>query len=161
MSNELETLFSPEEQEVIQKCVDTGMLDSIPSALESAGFSNMTPDREKALDKYIASFRTVSDEGSEVLSELQQKELKEGYRIESPEEEKKWQEKLDKEMAEKKEKQMQRMGIEEMPVTDRTPDNASDFSLSKNEIMEQLKTRGIPFKPQQSKAELASLLEAA
>jgi len=162
----LSPLFKDNEIAIIEKCIEGGAYDNIPSALDSHCIFEMTPAKETLLDEYVAEHRpVVLSEDSEVRKEMLEAEMdrtRTGEKlIETPEQEAEWQAKLDAERA-SKEANIKGGKVEEEAKTsteDSIPeDDLSEVELTKNEIMETLKSKGIPFKPAQSKAELSDLL---
>lgn len=156
-----EEVFNEEERATIEKCLENAQFDSIPSALESMGHFDFSPEKEKALEEYLKIKRPVSDDAeSAVRNELQEKTIKDGFRIETPEEEKEWQARID---AEKKVKEESLRGVtvEAPPIVEIPPDDLSEVEMTKAEVMEELTKLNISFKPAQAKAELVDLLNAS
>lgn len=165
-------VFTEKERQVIDICLVSGQFDSVPSALESAGFFDFTQEKELVLQEYLNAHRPVSLESeSAVMNELQKKEM-EGYKIETPEQEKYWQEKIDAERAEKLAKLRDEKSDTQSPTTQspiaqvqegvvETTDDLNEIEMTKAEVMEELKKRNVDFKPAQSKAELVDLLAAS
>lgn len=168
-----EEIFSEAERDVIKKCMESGQFDSVPSALESAGFLEMTPEKERALQEYLNVERPISlDTESEVMAELQQKEIKEGYKIETQEEEAYWQKRLDDERTGKLAK-LKGEVIPDVSITDSKdnadaispssplPDDPDEIDMTKAEICSALKVLEIKFDPNKSKAELSKILDSS
>ena len=166
MTNELQAVFSEKEIEVIETCVKCGTLKSIPSALESAGFMDMTRAKEQALGNFLKSFEEAPMPESEVKKEFNKWE-REGNRIETREQELYWQKRFDDE---RKANEAKYRGEEVAspdtstalappPADTKEDEDLSEVELTKAEIVEILKTKGIKFNPNQSKAELSTLLE--
>lgn len=167
-------LFTEDERQLIDQCVESGAYDNIPSALGGLNSYDLTPEKEKALQEYLNEKRPIVDTGeSDVRNELRQKEL-EGFKIETPEQEAEWQARINEENAAKKAAQIgetqetsesvAESSTEtpvETPVESIPADDLSEIELTKAEIMAELTKKGIAFKPAQSKAELSNLLSDA
>lgn len=146
MIKTFEELFSEEERKIIDLCVKFGNYTEVPSQLDSENFPPMTPEREAALEKYLNEHKKIVVDGdSEVRQEMEVQIAKGELLIDSPEKEAEWQAKIDAELAEKQRK------LSGKPVDE-------NEGLSKVEIMERLRERGIEFKPTQAKSELLDLL---
>jgi len=92
------SLFTPEEKEMILKAVDNGDLDHI-TCLPGI---KLTPDKEKEIEKIVLDLREIDlGDESKVREEMDIFWAKKGM-IDTPEKEKEWQEKIDKENEEKK-----------------------------------------------------------
>lgn len=161
---ELQEQFTDEERVIIEKCVEKGMFDCVPSALESSGCLEFTPAKERALNHYLDLKKPIlPDEESAVRDEMRQQESERsangvGILIETPEQEREWQAKLDAERIQKEEKIKTRIENTASSAEKILNDDLSEIEMTKNEIMAELTNKGIPFKPAQSKAELSDLL---
>ena len=161
MSQDHLAIFSEKEREVIEKCVASGQYLSVTSALESAGFIEFTPEKEKALDAFLNTVRPVVQKESKVKEEMN-KWLLAGNQIDTPEKEKYWQDKLDAEKAELRAsmtKEDKEVEAKELAAKTLPEDDLAEVDMTKAEIMDALKAKGVEFKPQASKAELSALLE--
>jgi hypothetical protein len=175
----LEEIFNEEQREIIDLCISNGQFDSIPSALESRGFFEFTPAAEHALEAYLKDRRpVVLDEESEVRKEMIEKEreaTKNGAPlIETPEQERAWQAKLDAERMAKEAKlkgepvseeldEAIKAPVEDIKVIDEGAADDEDLleaDLTKDEIAAELTKRGVKFDPSVKKAELSDLLAA-
>lgn len=156
------SIFSDKEREIIENCVKGGHFTSITQALESAGFLELTPERERAIDAYLQGVRPVVMPVSKVQEEMN-KWLLEGNQIDTPEKEKYWQNKLDAEKAEYRAKMTGKELVkeaEEKAAASIPADDLSEVEMTKAEIMDALKAKEVKFNPQSSKAELSKLLES-
>ena len=159
MTQTLNELFTEKQIETIEKCVSAGMFSDIPSALESVGVFEMTPAREKAIESFLHGKRPVEVFESKVKQEFEQWELK-GNRIETQEQEKEWQDKFDAEREEAKKSIVKDAAALSKTEDDKPIDeDMSELEMTKQEVMDALRSKNISFNPQQKKAELSALLE--
>jgi hypothetical protein len=158
MMKTFEEVFNEEERKVVDDCIFEGKFDSVPSALESYSTVELTPEREAALQAYLDSKRPddVSFD-SGVRAELQKKENEEGFRIETPEEEKEWQDKIDAEAA--AHRGDAKDDIIPAITVSASDEDADAAPLTRNEIMKKLKEKGVSFSITKSRDQLAALLE--
>ena len=158
MTQTLNELFTEKQIETIEKCVSAGMFSDIPSALESVGVFEMTPARGKAIESFLQGKRPVEVFESKVKQEFEQWELK-GNRIETQEQEKEWQDKFDAEREEAKKSIVKDAAALSKREDKPTNEDMGEFEMTKQEVMDALRSKNIPFNPQQKKAELSALLE--
>lgn len=179
----LEQVFNEKEISIINKCVENQQFSSIVTMLETSmpAYAH-SPQKENALQAHLNTLiRPQVNEESAVRRELHEKESK-GYRIETPEQEAYWQQRLDEEKASLKIESLPvktemsspateiasalsvsvKDSVTETAVATSEPlgDDLSEVELTRDEIKKELLKRGIEFKPNLSKPELLDLLQA-
>lgn len=173
-----ESAFNEQERRVIDTCIANGQFGSVVTMLDQFPTFMMTPEKERLLNEHMNASRKpdMSETFSKVREELYQKEMREGYRIDSPEKEAYWQSRLNEEEEEKmrlntiKDKffNQPEPAKEEVPETEEQKveatlkeiEDVDDEVLTRDELKAKLTAMGIEHNPKLSKPELLDLLKA-
>lgn len=168
--------FTLPEKETVEICIQNNDYNGVVAALFSRNGTEFTPEKEEVLNNYLELRKPVDlGEESEVRKALREEEFK-GNRIETPEQEKEWQEKLDAEAAALKAKKEAEMlateevapvsesnvpvaseSTEDIPNEPGTEDVTDPNEMTMKEIKEKLDEKGVKYASNLSKAELVDV----